>query len=460
MKGRNTLDMTTGPIFRKLLIFAYPLMINSLIHTLYGTVDTWFASRYISSNAMAAVNVTTQPLLLLINFFVGIGAGVAIVCGSYLGGKKTDHLKNCMHTALPLGLFFGLVVCVVGLVATEPLLVGMKTPADILPDARAYMLVRMLGSPVVLLATFCSNIMTAHGDTRRITLIGIISGLLNIPLNILFVLGFGMGVESLAIATVLSQVFTMVAKLVIMFSRKGIYRLHFSQLRLRWKYVKEICAIGIPSGINSILFNLSNVIVQESINSMGSVVVKGNAAADSLMSYATLFPTQMSAACSCAVAQCYGAMDYQRIRKVIRQGIIGSLAMMVVANSVITLFMMPLLRIFYDSPDVAVAGVPSLITSTWFYLIHIFNMIFSAALRGMHKSTTVTVISVATICGSRLLWVWLVFPHYKTPWSLYVAYPISWLISSVAVGVAYWHTFKKKNAEAVMLAASAPAEET
>lgn len=447
MKKRNTLDMTTGPIFRKLLLFAYPLMINSLINTLYGTVDKWVAGQYISSNAMAAVGVTEQPLLLIINFFVGIGAGVAIVCGSYLGGKKTEDLRQCMHTALPLGLIFGAVVCALGLAVTEPLLVGLDTPADILPDARTYMLVRMLGTPVQLVTTFCSNIMTSHGDTRRITVIGILSGLVNVIFNLLFVLGFGMGVESLAIATVLAQAFSMTVKLYILFSPRGDYKMRLAELRLRWKYVKEFCAIGIPSGINSTLFSLSNVVVQGSVNSMGSVVVKGNAAADSLMSYATLFPTQMSSACSCAVAQCYGAMDYERIRKVTRQAILGGVAMMAVANGVITVFMMPLLRLFYDSPDVAVAGVPSLITSTWFYMLHIFSMVFGASLRGMHKSAMVTAISVVAICGSRLLWVWLVFPHYRTPWGLYVVYPLSWIISSVAVGFAYWYTVRKKEAE-------------
>lgn len=449
MKKRNTLDMTTGPIFRKLLLFAYPLMINSLIHTLYGTVDKVIAGQFISSNAMAAVGVTEQPLLLIINFFIGIGAGVAIVCGSYLGGKKTEQLRDCMHTSLPLGLIFGAAVCVLGLAVTEPLLVGLDTPAEILPEARTYMLVRMLGTPVTLFTTFCSNIMTAHGDTRRITVIGILSGLVNVLGNLLFVLGFGMGVESLAIATVLSQVFAMVAKIWILFSPSDDYKMQFSQLRLHWKYVKEVCAIGIPSGINSTLFSLSNVIVQGSINSMGAVVVKGNAAADSLMSYATLFPSQMAAACSCAVAQCYGAKDYARIRKITRQGILGSLGMMLVANCVITVFMMPLLRLFYDSPDVAVAGIPSLMISTWGYMLcHVFSMVFSATLRGMHKSMLVTVISVVTICVPRLLWVWFVFPHFKTPIMLFVLYPISWAISSASVAIAYWYTIKKKQAQA------------
>lgn len=437
MASRNSLDMTTGPVFRKLLLFAYPLMISALVNTLYDAADKVIAGQFIGDNALAAVGTSTPPISLLLNTFVGIASGAGVICGNYIGGNRKQELRDCMHTAPLAGFLCGLLVCIIGLICSRPLLTAMDTPEAIFSDALTYTAIRMLGMPISLANSFCLNIFNAHGDTKRITLSGVLSGLVNVLGNLLFVIVIPLGVAGIALATVLSQLLDLSIKLVILFSPKDIYRLRFAEVRLHMQHAKRIFAIGIPTGMNSLVFSVSNVLLQSSVNSFGPVVMAGNADADAIMTFATLFPAQMNAASSCAVAQCYGAANYRRIDETVKKGILGSLLLTATASAIVTVFSKPLMGLFTDDPAVMAAGIPKLMFAIWGYLIYTFSLIYGGALKGIHKSGSMMLLNLVGVCLPRVLWVWFVFPLFATPTVLYLIYPVSYLISAALLGIVY-----------------------
>jgi Na+-driven multidrug efflux pump len=232
-------------------------------------------------------------------------------------------------------------------------------------------------------------------------------------------------------------------KIVIMFSPKDSYKLKVSELRLHPQHLKQIFIIGIPTGLNSVAFSISNVILQSSVNSFGPIVMAGNSGADTIGNLVALFPGQMNAACSCAVAQCYGAKNFPRIKESLRKGILGTVLMTLGACVVVTLFAMPIMKLFTDDIAVAQAGIPKLMFSIWGYVIYVFSLMFAGALKGMHHSSIMMILNVVGICLPRVLWVWFVFPFFNTPTMLYLIYPISYLISAVLLGFVYRSKLKK-----------------
>ena len=244
MKKRTTLDLTEGPILRKLLMFALPLMLNSVIEALYSTADTVMMGRFAGTDAMAAVGASAQPINLLVTLFAGIALGVNVTCANLRGARKEKELRECMHTAVMAGFLAGCLVAVVGLLACRPLLVAMDTPKKILDDAVLYMSIRLSSGPYWLLAAFCNNIFYAHGDTNTPTTISLCSGLVNVGLNVLFVPVMGMGVEGVAWATNASLLIKAVVLMALLFAPKGVYQLRFSKLRLQLGHLRRIMAVA------------------------------------------------------------------------------------------------------------------------------------------------------------------------------------------------------------------------
>ena len=437
LASRNTLDMTSGPIFRKLLLFAYPLMINSIVNTLYNIADKIIAGQYIGDGAIAAVGACAPPINLLVNTVIAIASGGSVLCGNFIGARKDKELRECMHCIPVAGALFGFLLCLVGLLCGKPLLMAMDTPESILADAYLYMSVRMLGMIFGITNSFCVTIFTAHGDTKRITLSGLLSGLLNVLGNLFFVIVIPMGIAGIALATVLSQVLALGIKIIILFSNKDSYRLQFKALRIYPQHLVQIFRIGIPTGINSVCFSLSNVILQSSVNSFGDTVITGNSGADTIAELVALFPTRMNEACSCAVAQCYGAKNFPRIKETVRKALFGTVAMTIFSGTMVTILAMPIMKLFTDSATVAQAGIPKLMFTTWGYLIYVFSLIYAGSLKGIRHSGVTMLLNVVGICLPRVLWVWFVFPFFNTPTMLYMIYPISYLISAVLLGIAY-----------------------
>lgn len=443
MASRNTLDMTTGPIFKKLLLYAYPLILGSVLNTLYNVADKIIAGRFLGDNAMAAVGICGSPIALIFNTMVGIASGVGVLCGNFIGARKDKELRECMQTVPLTGIVIGLIVGLLGAFASRFLLVATKTPEAVFDDSYTYMLVRMIGMPFAIANSFCNNILQAHGDTKRITISSFFSGLLNVLGNIVFVTIIPLGVVGIALATVLAQILPFLIKVYILFSPKDVYVLKFSKLRLDIRYIKDSLSIGIPTGMNSLAFSIANTLLQSSVNSFGPIVIAGNSCADSLINLVGLLPANMNTACSCAVAQCYGAGNLERIKETVHKGIIGTNVMIIVTSTIVTIFARPILGLYTDTPEVATAGIPKMMFSIWGYLIYAFSMLYAGALKGMRRSGIMMVLNFFGICLPRVLWVWFVFPFFNTPNMLYLIYPISYVTSAIPMGIAYRLVLKK-----------------
>ena len=439
MKKRATLDLTEGPILRKLLMFALPLMLNSVIESLYSTADTVMMGRFAGTSAMAAVGASAQPINLLVTLFAGIALGVNVTCANLRGARKERELHQCMYSSILTGFLAGCVVAVAGLLLCRPLLVAMDTPKNILDDAVLYMQIRLSSGPYWLLAAFCNNIFYAHGDTSTPTIISLLSGLVNVGFNVVFVVGMGMGVDGVAWATDVSLLIKAVALMALLFAPKGAYRLRFSQLRLRTVHVRRVMAVGIPAGLNSIVFSVSNVLLQSAVNSFGTLIVAANTAADNLGGYVSLIMNAFVSAVLSGASQCYGAGKFKRIDKMMGKALVASILMVTVAASVMTIFARPLLLLFDSDVKVANAGVPKLMFMCWGYIIFSITQVHASGLKGIRKATPALLATLGGVILPRLLWVWLVIPKMHTPAMLYLIYPISWAISAVVLIAVYNH---------------------
>lgn len=440
MARRNSLDMTQGPVLRKLLVFAFPLMFSAIVNTFYHMADKVIAGQFLGPNAMAAVGASGPLLNLIINFFIGVGAGVAVLCGNYIGSRNQKALRECVYTAPLLGMLCGIVVAAMGLTLDGPMLRATGTPDELFGDALVYMNIRMSCAPLELCNNFCIGVLTAHGDTKRITVSGLISGLVNLVGNVLFVTAFSLGIAGIALSTNLSVLTGLIIKIVIFFSPKDNYKLKLSEIKLHWVHAKKMVAIGLPSGLNNAVFGISNVLLQSSVNSFGPVVMAGNSAADTVGEFVWAFPSQLSAAASCAAAQCFGAHNIRRIDEVMKKGIFGNTVGVLLSCVLVTVFATPVMNMFVDDPAVAAAGIPKLMFCVWGYAIYGISMIYAGALRGIQKTVLPMAINIGAVCLPRVLWVWFVFPSFHTATMLYLIYPLSWTLSAILMGITYYRT--------------------
>ena len=452
MKKPTTLDFSEGPIFRKILMFAIPMMLNSLVQNLYSTADTVMVGQFVGNNAMAAVGASGQPLVLLVNFFAGLGLGVTVVCGNLKGARKQRELNECMQTSVLLGVLVGAVITLMGIPLTRSLLVAIDTPAEILEDAVLYMIIRLAAGIPWLMGAFLANIFYAYGETRLPMTVSIISGFVNVALNALFLIVFDMGVEGVAIATVVSQVINVVAYMVALYNPRGTYKLRLKELKMRTAYVVQILRLGIPTGLNNIVFSVSNVLLQSAVNSFGTVVVAGNTAADNIISYVFLVISNFMAASITATSQCFGARKFHRIDQLTIRSAFGCAAIVAGGALLATIFARPLMELFVNKSepnwqDVIDKGFPKMMFSCWGYIIFSFAQVFSGVLKGIRKATLALACNLGGVIVPRLIWVWFVVPKMHTPIMLYAIYPISWVISTLILLYALLYCRKKMLAE-------------
>lgn len=455
MLKKSGLDMTEGPILKKLILFTVPLVFNSVIDQLYSTADTMMMGWFAGTEAMAAVGASGHPMNLLVNLFAGLSMGVNVTCGNLRGGKKTKELSECMHSSVLMGLLIGLFISVWGLFLCGPLLRSLDTPVEILDDAVLYMKTRLYFGPVWMLTTFCASILHAHGETRIPTLISIFSGLLNVCLNVVFVPFMSMGVEGVALATGISQTVKAVVLGILLFSPKGAYKLTFSGLRLRWKHVVSILTVGIPNGLSNIVFSISNVLLQSAVNGFGYLAVAGNTAATHVTAYVTLVLNAFRSACVSASAQCCGARKPERLDKLVKTAIPAGLVMVVLLSIPMTLFGKKLMALFTEDPMVPALGYPRLLFTCWGNLLFLLVKVFGGCLAGMRKSSVSLICDLVCIIAPRLLWVWFVVPYMQTPTMLFAIYPITWLFAAIFTGVAFRHYRKKMETEILPTTAEA-----
>lgn len=441
--AKHTMDLTTGSVTKKLLIFTLPILASNLLQQLYNAADTVVVGKFASDTALAAVGSTGSLISLILCLFIGLAAGTNVACANHYGARNREKLRNCMHTSILLGAIFGVVLAVVGFVLARPLQVLMGSPDNVINQATLYVRIYFLGVPASLMYNFASAILRAHGDTKRPMIILAFSGVVNVLLNLVFVIVFHMDVAGVALATIISQYLSMAATLYLLFDPKGECAMNLRELKLNGAAVKEIVIVGVPSGINGAMFSLSNVILQSTINSFGDIIMASNAAASSVAGFVYLITASFGTACISFAGQCRGAKKYARIDQLLASSIIGGIVGVCAASLLVTLLPRTLLGFYSNNPEVIDNAIGKLLITCWGYVLYAVAENASGCMRGMGYSTVPTVLNICGICLPRVLWVYCVFPLEPTFFMLNVCYPVSWLISAVLQIWYYLHIRRK-----------------
>lgn len=432
MSKKYEIDMTTGSIPRKIIQFAIPLMLTGILQVLFHSADTMVVGRFAGSNSMAAVGSTGSLVNLLTKLFLNISVGASVLCARCYGSRDHEMLHKSAHTAVTLGALLGLLVCFVGVFFSTPLLRLMKTDEVVLPLASLYLKIYFLGAPASMLYNFTAAVQRALGDTDRPLKIMLLSGLVNLVLNVIFVAGFHMDVAGVAIATVISNYLSAFLVLRLLTRSDGDLKLHIRSLGLHGKSALEILRIGLPAGINSTLYNFANVTIQSGVNSLGPIAMAGNAAASSADS---LIHTAMTAFYNAAppfTSQNMGAKRYDRIPKVLLWNIAFSVLIGLPLGILARLFGNSLLGLYVplDDPNRAAVIADGLIRLAWVsipcFLCGMMD-VCCGVLRGLGKNWVPLIVSLLGGCGLRILWVKTAFASAPSLQRLYLCYPLSWI---------------------------------
>ncbi len=439
--------MCNGPIFKKVVLFAFPLMLSGILQLLYNAADIIVVGQFSSSDAMAAVGSTSSLINLLTNVFIGLSIGVSVLISKFYGAGQQKDIFETVHTAIGLSLICGILVGILGFIFAGTMLEWMDSPENVLPKATLYMEIYFLGMPAFMVYNFGSAALRAVGDTRRPLYYLTISGIINILLNLLFVIVFNLSVMGVALATIISQYIS--ASLIIwcLVKTDGACRLSLKHIRIHFRKLGAILRIGLPAGIQSSLFSISNVLIQSSVNSFGSTVMAGNTAAASLEGFVYTAMNSMSQASLSFTGQNFGAGQLKRIKRIAGICLASVSVVGLILGMAFYLLGTPLSRIY--SPDQAVIDVSLIrleIICTTYFLCGIMEVLVGL-LRGMGQSLLPTTVSLLGACAFRVLWIYTVFAADKTLTTLYISYPISWLLTSfihlVCFFIVYFYNKRK-----------------
>lgn len=451
-RGSNKLNMCEGPILPLLIKFAFPVLVTGVLQVLFNAADIMVVGQFGSEHSLAAVSSTGSITALIVNLFIGLTAGTTVLCARFFGANDEKALSETVHTSITISLIIGVFLTVIGVVFAEPLLKLMGVPEEVLPLSVLYMEIYFLGMLPGLIYNFAASVLRAVGDTKRPMYFLTIAGVLNVLLNLLFVIVFKMDVAGVALATVISQTVSCVLTVICLMRESEDIRLVIGKLRISKKRLLQIIAIGLPSGLHSTMFNLANVVIQSSINSFGPVAMAGNGASGSIESLMFTALGAISQAIVSFTSQNFGRYNYKRIVKahLWGQAIVYTFGVALCILAVV--FAEPLISLYADKPEEIAAGVAKL------QMIGILTFIYSssdlavATMRGMGSSLTPTVTSLICVCGARLLWIATFFqlPEFHTLSGLYFAFPLSYVLSLVvqliSMIIVYKH-IKKKHPE-------------
>ena len=431
-------DLTTGVVWKKLVAFFLPIAAGTIIQQLYNAADGLIVGRFVGTNALAAVGGSSAQIInMLVGFFVAMTAGASVVIGQIYGAGRKDDLNCAIGNAVAALGIAGVGLMIVGLLASPGLLRLLNTPEETLEGAALYLRIYFLGVPFVMVLNMESSILRALGDSFHPFLYMVIGCVMNIVLDILFVIAFGWDIAGVAIATVLAQVVN--AGLLTLRLARGTeeYRLTLRELKLKGVYLVNMLRLGIPAGLQSSMYTVSNTIIQVAVNSLGTVVVASWAMSGKTDGLYWAVSSAMGAAITSFIAQNYGAGRMDRVKQCVRQGLIMAFAVTLTVSAGLMLTAIPVLRIL--TPDEEVVQTTYTIMSYFvpFYFTWVLVEVFSAVLRGVGDALVPVLLIGVGICLFRILWILTVFAHFGTLFSLCLSYTVSWTITSIALTVYY-----------------------
>ena len=435
---RYDVDMTKGSISRHLINFALPLMVGNLFQQLYNMVDTWVVGNYVSNEAFSAVGTVTPIINTLIGFFLGLSSGAGVVISQYYGAQREEKVKQAVHTSLLLTLLLGVVFTVVGIVMTPMMLRLMKTPAEVAPEQTAYLTIYFAGVMGLLVYNMGSGILRAVGDSRRPFYFLLVSAVLNTGLDLLFVLRFGMGVEGVAYATVIAQGVSAVLTLWVLARAEGSIRLELRSLRLTWRVLQQIIAVGIPAALQMAVTAFSNVFVQGYINYFGADCMSGWTAYTKVDQLVILPVQSIAMAGTTFVGQNLGVGDTPRAKKGVRIALYLSFAVTAVLLVPVLLLAPDLTAFFNSKAEVVSYGALLLRLLSPFYFFFCINQIYSAALRGAGNSQMPMWIMLGSFVVFRQIYLYIT-AHFIANKIVPIAlsYPAGWFVCSAATLLYY-----------------------
>lgn len=448
MKRTHEIDMTNGPILNKVIMFALPLMFSGILQLLFNAADIIVVGKFSGSLALAAVGSTTSLISLLVNVFIGISTGANVLAANYYGSRDHLSLSRCVHTAVALSGVLGVLVGILGFFVSTPMLHLMKADPEVLPLSALYLKIYFIGIPATVVYNFCAAILRAIGDTDRPLRFLLISGIVNVVLNLITVIGFHLGVAGVAIATAVSQYVAAVLVVLCLINSEGAYRLVPRKLHFYKDMLLQILQLGIPAGLQSSLFSVANVMIQSSVNSFGSVVMAANSAASNLEGFVYTAMNSLYHATLCFVGQNVGAKRFDRLKKVLASCVVLVSIVGLVLSVSVYLFGPQLLSLYVSRTDPNRAAVieKAMIRITIVCLPYCFCGLMEVgcgALRGLGKSWTPLIVSTLGACGFRIFWIATVFAANPTLECLYLSWPISWILTLVAHYTIYFFAQKK-----------------
>ena len=430
--------ITDGVIWKQLMLFFFPIVLGTFFQQLYNTADAIIVGKFCGKEALAAVGGATGALInLLVGFFVGLSSGAAVIISQYYGARKSDDVSRAVHTTIALAVTSGALLTVIGLLFSEKLLILMGTPQDVLVHAAAYLKVYFLGMIPQLLYNIGSGILRAMGDSRRPMLFLICAAMTNIVLDVIFVLGADMGVVGAGLATILSQLLSAILVLVTLRNSHFSYRLKFRNVRFHGDMLAQIVHIGLPAGLQSVMYSVSNIIIQTSVNGFGTDVVAAWTAYGKIDGLNWMIVNAFGIAITTFAGQNFGAKQYDRLRQSVRTCLKLS-AIAIVSLSVIVLtFGKAMLGLFADDAVVIETGysIMKLIVPT--YISYIFIEILSGAMRGTGEAFAPTMMTLTGICMVRVFWVSVIVPMRHELTMLLACYPLTWIITAVLFIIYY-----------------------
>ena len=443
MKSRE-IDMTTGRTFTKILLFAGPLILAGILQCLYNAADIIVIGRFAGEAPLAAVGATASLISLITNMFIGLSVGTAITVSIAIGARNTERIRRLVHTSIAIACVAGIAVTAIGFFGAQFFLELMKTPDDILDMATTYLRIYFLGSVPTLLYNYGAAVIRSAGDSRRPLYYLAVSGIINVFLNLFFVIVCHMTVDGVAIATVIAQTVSAACVIVQLLLRRDACRLSIAKLRFHGKELLDILRTGIPAGIQSVVFSISNTIIQAAINGFDTFAVAGNTSGSNIDGFIYTAMYAMHTTAVTAVGQNVGAGKPERIRRILFQCLLTVVMISVILGGIVLIFMRPLLRIYLpNSPESVEFGVIRLtiLVSTYF-LCGIMDTVVGVS-RGMGQTLLPMVMSVTGVCGIRLVWIATIFRRFHTLAVLYVSYPISWAVTAAIQLVACFVILKR-----------------
>lgn len=449
MSKSYQINMTEGNILPKIIKFSIPLMLSGMLQLFFNAADVIVVGRYAGDEALAAVGSTGALINLLINLFIGISIGASVLMGQAIGARDYNDAQDSLHTAMLTGLIGGIIMIFVGQFVSRPMLELMQTPDDVIELSSLYMKIYFMGMPGFMLYNFGAAILRAAGDTKRPLYYLFVSGIINVILNLYFVIVLKMSVDGVAYATIISEAISAILIVICLMRSDGYLNLSLRKLKIDGKKFIEMLKIGIPSGFTGIVFSVSNMLIQSSINSFGKLVMAANTAASNLEGFVYNAMNSIYQTALAFASQNMGAKKLDRVDDVLKKSLLVVSGVGLFFGVGAYLLGEILLRLYTPNQEVIdIAMLRLLVISTSYFLCGIMD-VYSGVIRGMGFSFTPMLVSMFFVCAFRVFWIYTIFERFHEQWVLYISYPVSWTITIIA----YFFTYKivRKKAEKKIL---------